>query len=264
MNLIPMVKLIISVIICAFIVLPQIFGQSIRIELAYKKAASSLESDFTTKGVSYRFKLYDVNDNGVFNEMGVDAINIINKQNGQLGVCTLTDSLILTLYDTSFRIVTKITARTKEVFLIPTSLEKNASLVLSLNFPEIPLVNYTEDLRFDDKVASLNTLDFDYYYVYVWSPSCPPCVAAMPLLKELEKRNIALMYLCNEDEKETAKDILSKYDLRGIHSTISREQMNRINAYWFPTGFLFDKSQKFLKEAGPYSLLNEFYRNSKQ
>ena len=66
-------------------------------------------------------------------------------------------------------------------------------------------------------------------YVDVWATWCGPCIKAMPdakkLLKKLEDKNIAFVYLCIESKEELWKTMVSNFNLGGgEHYLMSSEQ----------------------------------------
>lgn len=96
-------------------------------------------------------------------------------------------------------------------------------------------------------------------YLDCWATWCAPCISEMPnskdLMKQMEGKEVAFVYLCLDSEEKTWKASMSKYQISGQNYFLTEKQsMDLSKAFGvnsFPYYFLFDRKGTIV-EKGSY------------
>jgi thiol-disulfide isomerase/thioredoxin len=94
-----------------------------------------------------------------------------------------------------------------------------------------------------------------------WAAYCEPCVKELPYIEQFlanKKTNVKVnfIHICIDNDLESCKSILNKISPPGDYIYCSRDQMEYLNAYYFPFGLLFDKNKNLV---GGFNGLNALF-----
>lgn len=91
-------------------------------------------------------------------------------------------------------------------------------------------------------------------YFDFWGTSCKYCIEEFPssvmLYKELEGKDIEFIYFCAPAETKRQQDIILRYNLKGHHYMLTRDQLKKLNSHFgfsaLPRYMITDKQGKFI------------------
>jgi thiol-disulfide isomerase/thioredoxin len=194
---------------------------------------------------NFRVGLFDINQNGVFNDFGKDLISVKTGNNLTLsksawkGAVMLSDSVQITFNNEPFW-VKRVTANGDSILLEKATQLNKQNFGIGLPFPKLTC----ETINGASINIPLIGEGTDFLIIDVWGSWCSGCTSQLPFLMKLlnEKPNVSVLGLNYGDSKEGIRAYMQTHGIDWTNGMLSKDMRKNLFIEGFPTFFLLDKN----------------------
>lgn len=191
------------------------------------------------------FSNYDFNENGIYDDPLVDLLYANHKQTLQRSICTISDTNTL-MVDNEYFLVQLSSGKLKVTKVDSFNREPEMRI-----FEKLPSNLQFFDLQSEQKfnIDSLIQDSSQLYILSFWYSFCRPCIIDLGMSKiynKYAKNKIKFIFICNENDKEHAREKIQKVNPEGIQLYGSEKTFTYLNIYGFPTGILLKGNREII------------------
>ncbi len=217
----------------------------------------ALKTDHSITDIEFSFVHYDSDRNGSYFDKGVDLITIAPRE-----IDTLSMQYIDTLRDFNYFLMNGqlLTVRGDSILSheytgkLPNHLPFKGGNIF---FNRLDSFNY---YNFEDSLLTYNTKEYDYTYLYFWSPKCSPCISTMEMFDTYVNQNrikINIVALADPKFGKAASTFVKDRNLNFETGIASQSVFDYTGTEVNPKGYLIDRDGHLIGEdVGLRALMN--------
>ncbi|MCB0652934.1 MAG: TlpA family protein disulfide reductase [Saprospiraceae bacterium] len=232
-------------------VIPYLQWVKLKPSIATLKIKGSI---FSYKNNSFNLAVGDMNQNGIFNEVGIDHLFIAPEGIQEVYIHDITSISVAVIQDVNYF------EANGDLFKI-SKIDPKATFINLVNIddredvvPSMKLIDKLPNIEFsllDGSIANFKDYQGAGKLVYVdfWGLWCEPCLKAMEDLKKIAatNRNITIISLNSGDDIAEIKKYISKKNINWINGISTKSVQRHFHQNGFPYGALFDIDGKIIK-----------------
>ncbi len=203
--------------------------------------------DYKQKNKGFSICIFDANQDGIFNERGVDKISIgkaeeryypVYHQDGEaISTHSVQESMIIEVNGEKFELL-EVDRSGAYVSLRP---YKGKTMATIRRFDAMPDVNV--ELMTGDSMNLKQLVDNKHYvFIRVWWKSCPACIQELPELESLSEKykdKLTVVKLLDKGDLKQLKELTEKYQLKTKQALANEESNRNLVTNGYPYGVLF-------------------------
>lgn len=210
--------------------------------------------DFGTKKTAFSIAVSDINNNGIFNDVGIDKVFIGNENQKYFEIydnennynsCILKPNIIFESCGKKF-IFNKIDPDGEAVYFSPYSGEKESDIKELKNIPDFNFITFKGDTTSILKLKEKGK----YLYIDIWASFCNPCIKDLSIFENLQKEykgKITILGLVDKVTILELTNLITKYNITTLQGLSSSEINKKLLLSGYPHGILFSKDGKLIK-----------------
>lgn len=216
---------------------------------------------------SFNIALFDVNNNGAFNEKGIDLMMVNSKIESNYFIPITNSSAkkistenVVKLRDNIFYEITHIDPLGD--YLLIEKLNKNSTKNYIKIFDKIPDESF---INADSVLLHLKSFcnKGKYTYINILTEFCRPCIKKIPAIDSLSIKysdKITIISLLDRGNYQDLKNLIKQFNIHSLYGLSNQKINYEINANGYPYGVLFDKEGNVIKEIRFDDELEDFLR----
>jgi thiol-disulfide isomerase/thioredoxin len=207
------------------------------------------------KGEKFQIIARDINNNGRFDDEGIDAIGVAGEKSKEECAFETSCSNII-LYSKNLNIKVDGSYYTIESInpngdIVQVTTLESAPSKLDLTFYQtLPFFLKLKMIENDQEkpLRELINPNAKYIYLSFWSTYCSPCIEEIPLINEFVDKGFAIVNICESKMYKSATKYIKQYNFKGEHvyANPTIEKDLQLNTNGFPNGILFDRQGNIL------------------
>jgi len=236
-------------------------AQTLRLSNDFAKAG-----DWETKRTKFSLAVYDANQDGVFNQPGIDKLflgmpgdayfELSYDEKNAVNCALQQKEMILEVGNQKFT-VTNIDRNGNFVKLAPYNGKERGMLKKLEVIPDLNVLSSSGDSL---NLKSLVTRK-KYIYLNIWWEHCPPCIREIPLLDSIAekyKSKLEMIGLIDQSNLSELNEVIKKYDIKNAQA-LSKSLVNiHLIQDGYPYGILFSETGELIKTNVDKTQLIEF------
>jgi thiol-disulfide isomerase/thioredoxin len=222
--------------------------------------------DWETKKTKFSLAIYDANQDGVFNQPGVDKLflgtqgedyfELFYDEKNAVNSALQEKDMILEIGNQKFTVV-NIDRNGSSVQLKSYKGEGQAVVKKLEIIPDLKVMSSSGDSLNLKKLIT----NKKYIYLNIWWEHCPPCIREIPVLDSIAekyKSKLTFLGLLDQSNLPDLKEIIKKYNIKSAQALSNPEVNINLIQDGYPYGILFSDTGELIKTDVDRKQLIEF------